>query len=875
MSLAKLKKKIEEQKKGRSINTNPISTDGIGQTRKITPTLVKPIQKAQPAVKEEKPVFSEQPIPDGYSALGKNDVDKLMWLKDQIIKTGKCAFDYETDGDVDDETIDPQDHKVVGVSIAYKKGMAVYLPMGHKPYAANWDTKWLVENFLKPILEHPDVLVIAHNIKAEYQWSILMGIDLFPKACNKMVRDTMLMVKNAALPQTLYETDDGWDVAVGLKPATKALLADENGMINGIIHVDEIKSFKETVGVITWEEPTGEYYKSGKKKGQPKTVTKQRHRRFSELPIDEKTIKYACFDADGALSLYEYLEPICEAEGILDVILELDNPNVMVMGKYELSGWHVSKEKLLKLKKVADIALNGGDPKDKGNEEYRGLIQDLIDKWTPGAEAWAGFEALLYDALVDMVQDKAEISEDGEVIVPAGVYGMGEWRGEPVALEIKEARPFSWGSTKHKQWLFYHVLRMDTRGIERSKKTGLPSTNADTIDRLISAYGEQSQFMKYLKEKAKYDKILSTYVEGMLPYCREDTGKIHTQLNLVSTWRLSSKKPNLQNIPRADNDPMGIRGVFVAPIYDPNADYSHLNPFTKPVHIITEKKLSGLTWYISADYSQIELKVLAWYANELGMIQTLATGGDLHSWVAHRVFKLDCPVEEVKERYKPYRYRAKKVNFGLVYGMTEYGLAKDPKMGMTVEQAKQFIEDYMNTFPGVREYARSMIAFARKHGYVETMFRHRRPIPDINHPNKWVRQSAENKAMNTPIQGSAADIIRLAMVNMEKEAPIWYRGVMQIHDELQAEVPVEYGIEGARFMKEIMERPIEGFTELMPITVEPAIGATWDTALDLHFKPDGTAYVKPKKEKKEPTDVTYDMIAPYEKWYKLAGIEIA
>ena len=211
----------------------------------------------------------------------------------------------------------------------------------------------------------------------------------------------------------------------------------------------------------------------------------------------------------------------------------------------------------------------------------------------------------------------------------------------------------------------------------------------------------------------------------------------------------------------------------------------------------------------------------------------------------------------------------------LVYGMTEYGLAKDPKMGMTVEQAAQFIEDYMNTFPGVREYAQSMIAFARQNGYVETMFKHRRPIPEINHPNKWVRQKGENKAMNTPIQGSAADLIRLAMVNMKREAPEWFKLIMQIHDELQAEVPVEYGIEGARFMKEVMERHIEGFSDIMPIISEPAIGATWDTALDIKFKPDGTAYVKPKKEKKEATDVTYDMIAPYEHYYKLAGIEIA
>jgi DNA polymerase-1 len=211
----------------------------------------------------------------------------------------------------------------------------------------------------------------------------------------------------------------------------------------------------------------------------------------------------------------------------------------------------------------------------------------------------------------------------------------------------------------------------------------------------------------------------------------------------------------------------------------------------------------------------------------------------------------------------------------LVYGMTEFGLSKDPKMGMTVEQAAKFIEEYMATFTGVKAYANEMIAFARKHGYVETMLNHRRPIPEINHPNKWIRAKGENKAMNTPIQGSAADLIRLAMVNIRREQPAWFKGVMQIHDELQAEVPVEYGVEGCDFMQGVMERPVDGFSEIMPIVSEPAIGATWDTALELKRKPDGTPYVKPKQVKKEATDVTYDMIAPYEHYYKLAGIEIA
>lgn len=891
MSLAKLKKKIEDQKGGKAVPDSPIQNSGVAPTRKNTPANIRrvptpevvyvenPLDKvtinvalASPSV--PKSIVANSPIPMGYTALGKHEVDKLMWLKDQIIQAGICSFDYETDGDPDDDTTDPQDHKMVTVSVAYKIGMAVMLPIAHVGYGANWDKNWLVENFLKPILEHPDVYVIAHNIKFETQVSLLAGIDMFPKTETKKIMDTMLMVKALALPENTQQVGEKYEVIVGLKPATKALLATPDGMVHGLLHIDEIKSFKDTVGRHEWEEPTGEFYKSGANKGLPKMKKMSRSRTFDELPITKETIDYSCSDSDWALGIFYKLLPMLEAEGIMDTLYELDVPFMMTLGEYELAGWHISREKLEGLGGVANTALHGIEDDKEYTEVELQEAEKLRSKYTPNEERWAGLEHLLYDALLELTSEVTDTDEEGNVLVPAGAYGMGQWRGDDTLLLIKTTKPFSWGSVPHKQWLFYHVLKMDTRGIERSKTTGLPGTDAKTMAKLIETYSGDNQFMRILKEKSKYDKINSTYVNGMLPYCRQDTRKIHTNMNLVSTWRLSSKKPNLQNIPRADNDPLGIRGVFVAPKYDPQADYSHLNPFTKPVSIITEQKLSGLTFYIGSDYAQIELKVLAWFAGEQGMIDILANGGDLHSWVAVQVFKLACAVEEVKELYKPLRYQSKAVNFGLVYGLTEFGLSKDPKMNMNKDQAKQFIEDYMAKFPGVREYAKEMISFGRQNGYVETMFKHRRPVPHINHPNQFVRQKAENICMNTPIQGSASDIIRLAMVNMKKEAPPWFKGVMQIHDECQGEVPIEYGVEGARFMKSVMEREIEGFTDIMPIVSEPAIGATWDTALDIKWDDKGTPYVKPKKEKKEATDVTYDMIAPYENYYKIAGITI-
>lgn len=950
MSLHKLKQKIETQKAGRQPGTSPVSSEGIGMTRKFTGARPTPPQIAPAAPQateyiavEETPTQPEAtpqaapqrpkrpappgttrpqppaasssitqpqaeallkggrnvlavPLPDGYMALGKNDKDALMWCKAQIILAQVMAFDYETNGDPDDDTTDPQDHELVGVSFTWKVGFAVYLPIRHDNYGANWDWQELRSIFLKPLLEDPDILLIAHNIKAEYQWSLTHGIDFFHKALKNKVVDTMLLVKLLALSETIeYSAEEGWVVRIGLKPATKALLADEKGMVNGVLHVDDIKSFKDTVGKHEWREEIpipGEYYKSdtktGKKKGQQKVkvINHSRSRTFNELPIDKHTVDYGASDSDWALTLYYRLLPIAVETGVMDVMFELDVPRMMVLAEYELAGWHVSRDRLLKLMDVAEKALRG-DPDAADEAGQRGL------------------EALLNDELIELVPyPTMVIDEDGieTIEVPAGVYGMGQWRGEAVSLEIKSDRPFNWGSPQHKQWLFFHVLKFPTTG-ERSKKTGLPSTDAKTQERMIESYDGDSPFMKILKEKSKYDKIFSTYVEGMLPFCRVDRDTLHSALNLVSTWRLSSKKPNLQNIPRPENDPMGIRGVFVAPFLPPSGQIilpekkillpdktpstseagriitpDQLNPFTaKTWHFIVERKLSGHTFYIGSDYAQIELKVLAWYAGEASMIETLATGGDLHSKTAKDVFKLQCTVEEVKELFKPFRYRAKTVNFGLVYGMTEYGLSKDPKMGMTVEQAKKFIEDYMNTYPGVRAYANSMIAFGREHGYVETMFGHRRPVPHINDPSQWVRQKAENICMNTPIQGSAADIIALAMVNIRKEQHLapYLSMHMQIHDELQGQSPVEHAVESALFMKSVMEREIEGFTNIMPIISEPAVGATWDTALDLKWEPNGTPYVKPKLVQKEATDVTYDMIAPYEHMYKLAGIKIA
>ncbi len=248
-----------------------------------------------------------------------------------------------------------------------------------------------------------------------------------------------------------------------------------------------------------------------------------------------------------------------------------------------------------------------------------------------------------------------------------------------------------------------------------------------------------------------------------------------------------------------------------------------------------------------------------------------------------------------------------KRNFGIVYGSTEYGLQNNlnsnalhdavmkgkPYEETSLEECKTTIDNYKATFPGLVTYANEQISFARANGYVETLLGHRRAIQDINHPNEWMRKAAENQCMNTPIQGSASDLIRLAMVNLQKEFrrraeidPRWneVRMVMQIHDDVLTECPEEMALEVARLVKEVMEQPLNDFLKAIgkghidfdvPIIGEPAVGRIWANVLDVSFTEDGGGKVFVKEEKKERLDITLDDLTEEDLTaYKKAGIEV-
>ena len=327
--------------------------------------------------------------------------------------------------------------------------------------------------------------------------------------------------------------------------------------------------------------------------------------------------------------------------------------------------------------------------------------------------------------------------------------------------------------------------------VVKKTKTGY-STAVDVLEKLRG----MSPIIDNILAYRQLAKLQSTYVEGLLKVIAAD-GKVHTRYTqtLTATGRLSSVDPNLQNIPVRLEEGRKIRQAFVP---------SHPD------------------WEIFAsDYSQIELRVLAHISKDPHMQQAFKDDFDIHANTAMRIFGLDDPSQVTANM----RRQAKAVNFGIVYGISDFGLAQS--IGSTRKQAKEFMETYLASFPGVHQYMQDIIESARQKGYVETLFHRRRYLPDIKSKNYNLRSFAERTAMNTPIQGSAADIIKVAMINMQqalKDAGLEAKMLLQVHDELIFEAPKA---EIAK-LKELVPKIMDSAVELsVPLKVESASGKTW------------------------------------------------
>ena len=318
------------------------------------------------------------------------------------------------------------------------------------------------------------------------------------------------------------------------------------------------------------------------------------------------------------------------------------------------------------------------------------------------------------------------------------------------------------------------------------------STDVDTLEKIKWEHPVIEKILEY-RQTAK---LYSTYVEGLLPYINEKTGRIHSYFHqtVTATGRLSSTDPNLQNIPTRFEAGRKLREIF-----KPQEGYI----------------------YIDADYSQIELRVLADASQDENMINAFKNGEDIHRQVASQVF--NTPFDEVT---KEQRSHAKAVNFGIVYGMSDYGLSEE--IGVGVKTAKLYIQNYFEKYPKIKEFEDTLIEKAKKEGFVETKYGRRRYIPEINSSSYMVRQSGIRIATNTPIQGTAADIMKIAMINVYnkmKEEKLKAKLLLQIHDELLIEAPLDE----KEKVKEILKTQMESAAKLsVPLIAEVSEATNWE-----------------------------------------------
>lgn len=337
------------------------------------------------------------------------------------------------------------------------------------------------------------------------------------------------------------------------------------------------------------------------------------------------------------------------------------------------------------------------------------------------------------------------------------------------------------------------VILFDKLGLPVIKKTKTGySTAADVLEKLKSEHA----IIEYILLYRQLGKLQSTYIEGLLKEIHEKDSKVHTRFQqaLTATGRLSSTDPNLQNIPIRLEEGRKIRQAFVP---------------------------SNEDWILfSADYSQIELRVLAHMSEDKNLVEAFREGMDVHTRTAMDVFHVS--EEEVDSNM---RRAAKAVNFGIVYGISDYGLSQN--LDITRKEAATFIEKYFASFPGVKQYMDDIVQNAKFNGYVTTILNRRRYLPDITSSNFNLRSFAERTAMNTPIQGSAADIIKKAMIDMDarlKKENMQAKLLLQVHDELIFEAPKEEIALLERIVPEVMENAIE---LSVPLKVDFNHGSTW------------------------------------------------
>ena len=447
-------------------------------------------------------------------------------------------------------------------------------------------------------------------------------------------------------------------------------------------------------------------------------------------------------------------------------------------GKNQLSMRDIAVEK------VAEYAAEDADVTLRLKNYFKPKLKDYA------------VESLFYDIEMPLVHVLAEMEFTGVKLDTDALKNYSIVLTEKLLLLEKEiydlaGMEFNINSTKQVGEILFDRIRITETKIKKTK-TGSFSTSEDTLEKLRNKHPIVEKLLDYRGIK----KLLSTYIDALPELINPDTGKIHTSFNqtVTSTGRLSSTSPNLQNIPIRDELGREIRKAFIAD------DQNSL--------------------FFSADYSQIELRIMAHLSDDANMIEAFRSGADIHASTAAKIYNVTD--EDVTSDM---RRKAKTANFGIIYGISVFGLAE--RLNIPRAEAKELIEGYFKTYSRVHEYMNECIMSAREKGYVETLFNRRRFLPDINSNNAIVRGYAERNAINAPIQGSAADIIKVAMVNIHKRMEaegLKSKMILQVHDELNFNV---YREEFNNVRKIVLEE-MEGAIALqVPLIADCGEGKNW------------------------------------------------
>lgn len=479
------------------------------------------------------------------------------------------------------------------------------------------------------------------------------------------------------------------------------------------------------------------------------------------VALDRYGIRWQGFDQDTGLAAY-LLNPTGQHQDLADLSAKYLGINLMP-GEAAFDACSKADIIIRLQKELAQrLADNGMD--DLYYNVELPLVRILADMEITGVK-------------VDLEQLKAMSGDLGTKleILTADIYRLA---GEK----------FNINSTKQLGYIFFEKLNLP---VIKKTKTGY-STDVEVLETLA----EEHEIVALILEYRQLAKLKSTYVDGLAGLINPRTGKIHTSFNqtVTATGRLSSTEPNLQNIPIRLEEGRRIRKVFIP---------------SEPGHLL-----------VTADYSQIELRVLAHISGDENFTRAFREGEDIHTHTASEVFgvSLDQVTKEMRDS-------AKAVNFGIVYGISDYGLARNIKV--TRKEAKNYIESYLRRYPGVKQFMEDIIVKAREQGFVSTILNRRRYLPDIVSPNHNIRSFGERTAMNTPIQGSAADIIKLAMVKVDaqlREKGLKTKMILQVHDELIFEVPHDELEAAIPLIRNCMENAVELD---VPLIVDMKKGRNW------------------------------------------------